>query len=120
MDRQKRLEIVHNNEMETDWREPVNIGDQCAKNRLEILKFISEFQEVWDGRIALNSIGHKLHPTDHTGRTIYQLCPILSWTEAKWIKTTNIERVLHANVIEPAESEWASPIVLVKYKDRLL
>lgn len=52
MDRQKEMETVSNNNMDTGWRENGNIGSQYTENRQENLDTLAKFQESWDGPLG--------------------------------------------------------------------
>lgn len=81
MYRQKELQTVDENELDTDQRENFNIGAQYANHRQEIVDKLTETQQVWmDVQVALTC--PKMHRNDHTGRTPHELCLLRRWTKS--------------------------------------
>lgn len=52
MDRQKEIETVDDNRLDTDWRENVNIDAQYTGNRQELLDGLAKFPDRWKGRLG--------------------------------------------------------------------
>lgn len=52
MDRHKQIEAVHDNKLDTDWRENVNICAQYIKRQQKFLMTLDESQEMRDRRFG--------------------------------------------------------------------
>ena len=76
---------------------------------------LSKFKDMWSG--CLSKIGATKHliGLKPGARPIYQ-APYRAGPMAREDKT-EIDRMLHAGVIEPTSAEWASPVVFVPKKD---
>lgn len=56
-----------------DWRDKVTVADKYEKHRLELLKLMEEFADMWNGRLGQNTTSNyrikltnnDVHPT-HT------------------------------------------------------
>ena len=71
---------------------------------------------MWDGRL-----GHA-HATSHRidlipGAKPVHVPPYRAGARAREAESTEVQRMLKAGVIEPANSEWESPVVLVPKPD---
>ena len=71
---------------------------------------------MWDGRLG------QFHSTSHRIQLVLGAKPVhcqpyRAGTRARELESTEIQRMLKARVIEPATSEWESPIVLVPKPD---
>lgn len=47
-----RDEIVDNNDMEADWPDKVNIGEQCRQSWQENWYLLTKFQQMWNERLG--------------------------------------------------------------------
>ena len=102
----------------TDWRTTVNlehIGDAGLRKR--VIEMLETHQDMWtSGRLGeISATEHRidLEPGTKPIRSMpYRQGPALRDKDA-----SEIRKMLDAGVIEPATSEWASPIVLVPKKD---
>jgi hypothetical protein len=71
---------------------------------------------MWDG-----SLGH-VHASNHKiellpGARPVRSHPYRAGPRAREAEATEVQRMLKSGVIEPASSEWASPVVLVPKPD---
>ena len=98
------------------WEEDVHIGAEDSTVRSEIMDMLSEFKDMWSGR--LGRIGATKHRIElkSGARLIYQ-APYRAGPIAREKEKTEIDRMLRAGVIEPTSAEWASPVVFVHKKD---
>lgn len=118
--RYKRTEFTIGNKLDTDWWNNVNIAEKYAEHRQEILDTPAEFQEICDTRsdcfhivkLCLETTAPVLRPINSA---LYRAGP-----KARKIKKTEIDKMLQMNDIEPAQSEWTSPILFSPKKDGLL
>ena len=98
------------------WQKDVHIGAEDDEVRSEVLEVLSEFKDMWTGRLG------KIGPTKHRiglkpgSRPIYQ-APYRAGLTAREKEKTETDRMLRAGVIEPATAEWATPVVFVPKKD---
>ena len=98
------------------WREDVDLTHLTSLERQRVFDLLQKHRNMWDGRL-----GH-VHSTSHRielvpGANPVQCQPYRAGTRARELESTEIQRMLKAGVIEPATSEWASPIVLVPKPD---
>ena len=98
------------------WEEDVHIGAEDSTVRSEIMDMLSEFKDMWSGR--LGKIGATKHRIELKpgARPIYQ-APYRAGPIAREKEKTEIDRMLRAGVIEPTSAEWASPVVFAPKKD---
>ena len=102
----------------TNWRDTINlehVDDQDLRTR--ILTMLSKHEDMsTSGRLGeIAGTDHRIKPTDGTKpirSMLYRQGPATR-TKAEH----EIRKMLDAGVLEPATSEWASPIVLVPKKD---
>ena len=98
------------------WREDVHIGAEDSTVRSEIMNMLSEFTDMWSGRLG------KIDATKHRmelklgARPIYQ-APYRARPIARGKEKKEIDRVLRAGVIEPTSARWSSPVVFVPKED---
>ena len=98
------------------WEEHVHIGAEGSTVRSEIMDMLSEFKDMWSGR--LGKIGATKHRIELKpgARSIYQ-APCRAGPIAREKEKTEIDCMLRTGVIEPTSAGWASPVVLVPKKD---
>ena len=102
----------------TDCRETIDLGHiDDNEMRTKILTMLTTHEDMWTtGRLGeITAMEHRitLQPgTKHIRSMPYRQGPAIR-TRAE----AEIQRMGDAGVIEPATSEWASPIVLVTKKD---
>ena len=111
-------EETNTEERSTNWRDTINlehIDDQDL--RAPILTMLTKHEDMWtSGRLGeISATEHRIKLTDGTK-------PIRSMPYGQGSATLTkaeheIRKMLDAGVMEPATSEWASPIVLVPTKD---
>ena len=71
---------------------------------------------MWDGRLSqVHSTAHRIQLIPGAKPAYSQ--PYRAGTKAREAESSEIHRMLRAGVIEPATSEWASPVVLVPKPD---
>ena len=77
---------------------------------------LSKYWTMWDGSLGeISTVTHRIH-TDPTAKPVYQR-PYRAGPRAREVEAAEVERMLRAGVIEPAQSEWSSPVVLVPKPD---
>jgi hypothetical protein len=69
---------------------------------------------MWDGRLGqIDSVSHRVKTT---GGPIFQQ-PYRAGPFARIAEQTEVNRMLAEDIIEPATSEWLSPVVLIPKRD---
>ena len=118
----RNASVPHGPERETikpDWREQVDIGPEYAPHRKDILNLLQDFEGMWSGRLGtIKAAKHRID-LEEGAQPVYQP-PYRAGHRARGIEKAEIGRMLQEGVIEPASSEWASPVVLVPKKDGTL
>ena len=101
------------------WREDDGskcvIGKLATEQRKQLEGLLRKYQEVFKNKPGkTKAIKHFIHTTDSkpVKQRPYRL-PHAYWEEVK----QELKDILAEGVIEPSQSDWASPIVLVRKKD---
>ena len=77
---------------------------------------LAKHRSMWSGRLGqVQSTNHRIDLIP--GQKPVHCQPYRAGPTARAVESAEIERMLKAEVIEPATSEWASPIVLVAKPD---
>ena len=98
------------------WEEDLHIGAEDSTVRSEIMDMLSEFKDMWSGRLGkIDATKHRIE-LKPGARPTYQV-PYRAGPIAREKEKTEIDRMLRAGVIEPTSAEWASSVVLVPKKD---
>ena len=100
-----------------NWRNAVNLehaGDPELRNR--IMNMLDKHSNMWDGSLdEIKATSHRL--ALEPGASPHREMPRRTGPGMRKRIAEEIQKMLHAGVIEPATSEWASPVVLVSKKD---
>jgi Reverse transcriptase (RNA-dependent DNA polymerase) len=97
-----------------DWRKEVPMDEVPESIREQALAMLSKHASMWDGRLGrIDSVSHRVKTT---GGPIFQQ-PYRAGPLARTAEQTEVNRMLAENIIEPATSEWSSPVVLVPERD---
>ena len=98
------------------WEDRVDLAHVSADERQDILRMLRPHREMWDGRLGtVTATEHRIDLVPGA-RPIHSQ-PYRAGARAREIGRGEIEKMLSQGVIEPATSEWASPIVLVPKPD---
>ena len=101
------------------WEDQVHIAVQDSTVRKDVLKLLQEFKPMWSGELGkIAATKHRMDLVEGS-KPIYQQ-PYCAGPTAREHQRKEIDRMIQAGVIEPATSEWASPVVLVPKKDNTL
>ena len=102
-------------DQEPPWQEQVNIGEPGDHLKDQIIDLLSEFKDLWSGRIGrIRATKHRIELTP--GAQPVHQAPYRAGHKNRDLERKEIEKMLAAGVIEPAQSEWASPVVIVPKK----
>jgi RNase H-like domain found in reverse transcriptase/Reverse transcriptase (RNA-dependent DNA polymerase)/Integrase zinc binding domain/Integrase core domain/Chromo (CHRromatin Organisation MOdifier) domain/Retroviral aspartyl protease len=98
------------------WRSSVDLAHLLPLDREKVFQMLCKHRSMWDGRL-----GH-VHSTSHRidlipGAKPVHAQPYRAGPRAREAESAEVQRMLKAGVIEPANSEWASPVVLVPKPD---
>jgi Reverse transcriptase (RNA-dependent DNA polymerase) len=98
------------------WQEAVQLGHLNGEERAEILDMLAKRRSMWSGRLGqVQSTNHRIDLIP--GQKPVHCQPYRAGPRARAMESAEIQRMLKAEVIESATSEWASPIVLVAKPD---
>jgi hypothetical protein len=98
------------------WQEGVQMGHLNGEERAEILDMLQKHRSMWSGRLGqVQSTNHRIDLIP--GHKPVQCQPYRAGPRERAVESAELQRMLKAEVIEPATSEWASPIVLVAKPD---
>ena len=79
-------------------------------------RMLKKYSKMWDGTLGeINTTVHRIELVPET-RPIAQ-APYRAGPKAREIEAAEVQKMLEAGVIEPAQSEWASPVLLVPKPD---
>ena len=102
----------------TEWRDTIDLG-QIENNemRTKIITMLTKDEDMWTtGRLGeITATEHRI--TLETGTKPIRSMPYRQGPAMRTKTEAKIRKMLDAGVIEPATSEWATPIVLVPKKD---
>ena len=103
-----------------DWQETVNlehVEDLGMRNR--IMNMLDNHAKMWDGSLGeIKATSHRL-ALDQGARP-YREMPRSTGPSLRKRIAEEIQKMLHVGFIEPATSEWSSPVLFVSKKDRSL
>ena len=98
------------------WKDDVDLTHLPSEKRDAIYQLLGKHRHMWDGRLG------RVHATEHRidlnpGSKPVHAQPYRAGPRAREMETQEVYRMLKAGVIEPASTEWASPVVLVPKPD---
>ena len=94
----------------------IDLSHVDEKHRPRLLTMLQKYAKMWDGSLG------EINTTEHHIELVPDARPIASHPyragpKAREVEQKEVERMLQAGVIEPAQSAWASPVVLVPKPD---
>ena len=96
-----------------NWKDELDlshIDDEELRSR--VIAILEKHSGMWDGSLGeINATCHRLPLVD--GARPHREMPRRTGPETRRKIAEEVRKMLHAGVIEPAASEWASPVVLV-------
>lgn len=103
--------------LQTDWKELVDLSHiQDEEKRARILDMLAPHKDMWYGDLGkIPAQEHRIDLKPHT-RPIHQN-PYRAVAESRKVFEDHINLQIAADVIEPAQYEWASPVLLAPKKD---
>ena len=111
-------EETNTQERNRNWRDTINLEHVDEQDlRIRILTMLKKHEEMWTsdrlGEIAATE--HRIELTN--GTKPIRSMPYRQGPATRTKAEHEIRKMREADVIEPATSEWASPVVLVPKKD---
>jgi hypothetical protein len=98
------------------WKQDVDLALLTPQEREKVLTMLMKHRTMWDGRLCqVHTTAHRIQLTSGAKPAYSQ--PYRAGAKAREAESVEIHRMLRAGVIEPAMSEWASPVVLVPKPD---
>jgi Reverse transcriptase (RNA-dependent DNA polymerase) len=84
--------------------------------RQKVVGMLTKHQDMWSGNLGeIKVTSHRIELIPGA-KPVFQP-PYRAGQKSRGIEKEEVERMLEAGVIEPALSEWASPVVLITKKD---
>jgi transposase InsO family protein len=98
------------------WKQEVNLNHLTPHMRDKVYRMLHNHRLLWDGRLGrVSATSHRIELTP--GARPVHCQPYRAGPRAREAETQEVHRMLKEGVIEPAASEWASPVVLVPKPD---
>lgn len=98
------------------WESDVHIGVENEQVREDVLSLLSEYRRMWSGELGkIVATKHRIE-LQPDAKPVYQT-PYRAGHKSREFQQKEVDRMLTDKVIEAAQSEWASPVVLVPKKD---
>ena len=108
--------VTHKPKEAENWREKVRLGTNFESYRPRIESLLEPFADMWNGQLgALKATEHRIEllpDSKPVHQPPYRAGPLQREMEKK-----EIDSMLAKGVIEPATTDWASPIVFVPKPD---
>jgi Reverse transcriptase (RNA-dependent DNA polymerase) len=110
-------DLAHTDAMEDEsWREEVALGHLSERDKEEVLGILRKHRAIWDGHLGtFTATSHRIELIPEARPVHCQ--PYRAGSQTRQAEATEVEKMLQAGVIEPATSEWDSPVVLVPKPD---
>lgn len=103
-------------DIESDWRDVLNVDDKFLKHRPELIKMLAKHQTMWDGHLGnVKATRHYIELTPDA-KTAHQP-PYRAGPKQRMHEREEVDKMLDLGVIEPSTSEWAAPVVFAPKKD---
>jgi transposase InsO family protein len=100
----------------TPWEDQVDLDHLTPLDREKVLQTLRPHREMWDGRLGnVSATSHRIDVVP--GSRPVHAQPYRAGGRAREAEQEEIKKMLAQGVIEPAMSEWASPVVLVPKSD---
>ena len=94
----------------------LDLGHLDPATKHKVLQMLSKHSSMWQGHLGEMKVRpHRI--ALKPGAKPVHAHPYRAGPEARRIEESEITRMLDAKVIEPAQSEWASPVVMIPKSD---
>jgi Reverse transcriptase (RNA-dependent DNA polymerase) len=98
------------------WKDNLDINHLPKETQPKVKDMLSKYSSMWTGQLGEISITQHRIDLIPAAKPIYQ-APYRAGVKGREVEKEEVERMLKADVIEPANSEWASPVVLITKPD---
>jgi RNase H-like domain found in reverse transcriptase/Reverse transcriptase (RNA-dependent DNA polymerase) len=99
---------------DTDWKEKLDLRSVPEHRRPEVILMLEKHSYMWNGQLgAIDGVSHRIETTG----TPVHCQPYRAGLNSRAVIQAEIERMKKQSVIEEAEGEWASPVVLIPKPD---
>ena len=99
-----------------EWIQDVNLDHLEVETQHRIQSLLRKHASMWNGELGELSITKHRIDLQENAKPAYQ-APYRAGKQSRDIERQEVDRMLKAGVIEPATSEWASPVILITKKD---
>jgi len=100
-----------------DWKKTVTIAPRYEHMRSRITDMMEEFTSMWDGNLGtISAVKHRIDLDPPDSQPVHS-APYRAGPATRQLEKNEIDKMLGMGVIEPAQTEWASPIVFAPKKD---
>ena len=117
----RHIEVQQHDEADlgNDWKTMVQVDPEYNEYREQLLQTLEPHATMWDGHIGtINLAKHRIELKEGA-KPVYQQ-PYRAGPHQRQLEEIEIKKMLDADVIEPAITEWAAPIVFAPKKDGYL
>jgi hypothetical protein len=99
-----------------DWTSTLHLYHLLSEARAQVIATLTPFEAMWNGTLG------EMRTPPHRIELLPGAQPVFQTSyragkAGREVEKREVERMLKAGVIEPATSEWASPVVLITKKD---
>lgn len=99
-----------------EWKEHLKLDHLSETLKDQVVNMLSKHDSMWAGSLGEISITQHRIELQKDAKPIYQ-APYRAGSKAREVERIEVDRMLQEGVIEPATSEWASPVVLITKPD---
>ena len=103
-------------ELDVHWSDMFNIDDAYIEYNDELLSLLEPFEAICDGHLGTVNITQHRIVLEPGAKPVFQP-PYLAGPRQREFEKAEIQKMMEVDVIEPAVSEWAAPIVFAPKKD---
>lgn len=103
-----------------DWRDTIDLSEEYAAYRAEFITMLEPFPAMWDGHLDLITIATHCIKLDPSNCWPVHAAPYRAGPKTYAVEKDEIDNMLRMNIIEPAQTEWESPVVIATKKEGTL
>lgn len=101
---------------DVDWRKKVSLGTPHEALRTRICQLLEPYQSMWSGHLGTIQATEHHIDLQPDAKPVHQQ-PYRAGPKKRELEKKEIDMMLDKGVIEPANTDWASPIVFVPKPD---
>jgi hypothetical protein len=99
-----------------DWTGGLDLKHLGLQDQEAVKNMLHPHNAMWNGKLGEIKVTEHRIELQPGARPVYQ-APYRAGRQGREVEKEEVERMLKTGVIEPANSEWASPVVLITKKD---